>query len=95
MNTLSSAVGLRLIVPVVPAPDRMYAVVTVVLAGFPLTLVAWLYDITGSGVRRTQATSSSRARWFRTLLPVIGLVVGLVLARLIGWWILGRWPRRM
>lgn len=81
----------ELIVPVLPAADRVYAiVVTVVVAGFPLTLVlAWLYDITGSGIRRTQATSTSGSRWVRILLPVIGLVVSLVLAGLIGWLILG------
>jgi serine/threonine protein kinase len=78
-----------------PVPDWMFDVlVWVALAGFPLSLVlAWVYDLTRTGIRRTEAASggaggSSRA-WQRAL-QIAGLAVGLGLAAMLGLWFLGR-----
>jgi serine/threonine protein kinase len=83
--------GAELILPALPIPAWAYTlVVAITLAGFPVALVlAWMFDITASGLRRTEATTSLGPPYFRWLLPAIGLVASLLLAALIGWWVLG------
>jgi hypothetical protein len=79
-----------------PFPDWSYDVaVWVLLAGFPASLVlAWLYDITTFGIRRTSEAdgggSSVEARTSQRVLMGLGLLVGLALVVTLGWWFLGR-----
>jgi serine/threonine-protein kinase len=79
-----------------PFPDWSYDVaVWVLLAGFPASLVlAWLYDITTFGIRRTSEAdgggSSVEALTCQRVLMGLGLLVGLALVVTLGWWFLGR-----
>jgi len=60
------------------------AVVTATLAGFPLALIlAWVYDLTSGGVRRTGA-SPGGSRDLRAL-QLVGLVGAVVVAGVLGW----------
>lgn len=61
----------------------------ITLAGFPVAMVlAWMYDLTAAGIRRAEATprAAGPLRW---VMPTIGLLLSLVLAGVIGWWVLG------
>jgi eukaryotic-like serine/threonine-protein kinase len=80
-----------LVIPALPLPEPAYPlVVALTLAGFPVALVlAWMYDLTGAGIRRTEAAQTPGPAFLRWLLPTIGLLVSLLLAALIGWWVLG------
>jgi serine/threonine protein kinase len=82
--------GAELILPALPLPTWAYPlVVAVTLAGFPVALVlAWMYDITATGLRRTEASRSAGPPYLRWVLPSLGLLVSLVLALTIGWWVL-------
>jgi serine/threonine protein kinase len=83
--------GSELILPALPVPAWAYpAVVAVTLAGFPVALVlAWMYDLTASGVRRTAASPYLGPPYLRWILPAFGLALSLLLAILIGFWVLG------
>lgn len=60
------------------------AVVTITLAGLPLALIlAWFYDLTSGGVRRTRA-SPDVPRGVR-MLQLVGLVGVVVVAAVLGW----------
>lgn len=65
------------------------ATVAVVLVGFPVTLVlAWIYDITSSGIRRSAASPATGPRSRILLLQLLGLCLSLLLAGAIAWWML-------
>jgi len=65
------------------------AVVIAYLAGIPLTLVlAWLYDITSEGIRRTEGGTRTSGP-LRTL-QFGGLVFSLGIVAALGWWFFGR-----
>lgn len=83
--------GAELVLPSLPLPEWSYDVlVTVALAGFPVALVlGWMYDLTFSGIRRTEPSWLGGSRILRWLLPATGLALSLVIAALIGWWVLG------
>lgn len=86
--------GLEVVEPGLPLPHWVYPlIVTVALGGFPVALVlAWVFDITSSGIQRTRASGAperGRGRAMQLLLQVVGLSLSLVLAVLIGYWILG------
>ena len=78
-----------LILPELPLPGWSYtALVALVLAGFPLALaLSWTFDLTSGGIRRSEEVASSR-RGVR-MLRYAGLAASLLVAGLIGWWILG------
>lgn len=82
--------GAGLILPALPLPPWTYPlVVAITLAGFPVAMVlAWMYDLTAAGIRRAEATprAAGPLRW---VMPTIGLLLSLVLAGVIGWWVLG------
>jgi serine/threonine protein kinase len=61
-------------------------VVLLTLGGLPVAVaLAWIYDITAGGIRRTRAAAgSSRLRWFKLL----GLAASVLLAAAIGWLLL-------
>jgi eukaryotic-like serine/threonine-protein kinase len=73
-------------------PRANDVVVALVLAGFPVALVlTWIFEIRGGRVLRTEAAPGrSRAgQRIQLLLQGAGLLASLLLAALIGWWILG------
>jgi tRNA A-37 threonylcarbamoyl transferase component Bud32 len=68
------------------------ALVAATLAGFPVALVlAWIFDITASGIRRTRSATAApdTVRLLRRL-KWLGLFISIVLAAALGWWLLGR-----
>ncbi len=73
-----------------PVPENTQKVlVALALGGFPLALViAWMFDITSKGLRRTQAVSPKGARAKMLALQFTFLGSALVLAALIAWWVL-------
>lgn len=84
-----AAEGVDAVVSVVPAPDWVLPLVVIgALAAFPVVLVlAWTYDITAGGIRRTRdrgGVDRHRQRVFQ----VLGIAVSLVMAGLIAWWFL-------
>jgi serine/threonine-protein kinase len=63
--------------------------VIILLAGFPVTLIfSWLYDITSGGVERTQSDSPRSERRGLIALQIGAVVVSLLIAGTLGWWIL-------
>jgi serine/threonine protein kinase len=81
--------AVQLVVEGLPVPGWSYTlVVTAALAGFPVAVVlAWMYDITESGLRRAGEArlGPGHLRW---LLPLVGLALSLTIATLLGWWAL-------
>ena len=73
-----------------PVPDNTYNVlVAFAFGGFPLALVvAWMFDITSKGVRRTESVVPKGARAKMLALQAGFLGVALSMAALIGWWVL-------
>ncbi|MBX6363075.1 MAG: protein kinase [Gemmatimonadetes bacterium] len=86
--------GADLVLRALPVPSWSYnALAIAVLAAFPLVLVlAWGFDITRAGIRRAQASpateSAAGGRIVFLGLRVAGLVASLLLAALVGWWLL-------
>jgi predicted Ser/Thr protein kinase len=82
--------GAGLVLPALPLPAWAYPLaVAITLAGFPVALVlAWMYDITASGIRRTESAAAHGPPFLRWLLPTLGLIISLLLAAAIGWWVL-------
>ncbi len=82
--------GAGLILPALPLPPWAYPlVVAITLAGFPVAMVlTWMYDLTNAGIQRAEAAppAAGPLRW---VLPSIGLLLSLILAGIIGWWVLG------
>lgn len=80
-----------LVLPALPLPGWSYpALVAVALGGFPVALVlAWMYDLTRTGIRRTEALDLGGPRYLRWLLPALGVSASLAVAVAIGWWVLG------
>jgi serine/threonine protein kinase len=74
-----------------PLPDNTMAVlVAVTLGGFPVILVlSWIFDVSAKGIERTEFVVSGAARTKLRLLQSLGLLFSLVLAGLVGWWVLG------
>jgi serine/threonine protein kinase len=83
--------GAGLILPALPVPGWAYPmIVAATLAMFPVALVlAWMYDLTASGIRRAEAAAPTAPGPLRWILPSLGLLLSLFLAALIGWWVLG------
>lgn len=83
--------GVGFLVPTVIG-ERAYAVlVAVVLGGFPLALVlAWIYDIRGGRILRTESAPGAGRSAGLLLLQGVSLLASLLLAGALGWWILAR-----
>ncbi len=83
--------GADLVLPALPLPAWSYTVLVAAgLAGFPLAMMlAWTFDLTSSGIRRTAATEFEGPRYLRWILPGAVVAISLVLAGAIGWWVLG------
>jgi eukaryotic-like serine/threonine-protein kinase len=82
--------GVQLVIDGLPVPGWTYTIfVTAALAGFPVAVIlAWMYDLTASGIRRADAADFAGPRHMRWLLPLIGLTLSLVIAGLLAWWAL-------
>jgi eukaryotic-like serine/threonine-protein kinase len=82
--------GAELVLPSLPLPEWTYtAVVALTLAGLPVALMlAWMYDLTSSGIRRAAAARLGGPGYLQWLLPALGLGASLAVAGLIGWWVL-------
>jgi len=80
----------ELVVPALPVPDWTYpALVAVLIAGFPLSLaLAWMFDVTSSGIRRSEEAVGPVAVRIR-LFQWLGVAASLGFGLLVGWWILG------
>lgn len=74
-----------------PVPDWVATVlVTGALAGLPLALIlAWFYDMTSVGVKRTPSMPDGTTRGVR-LLQVAGVLIALLIAGVISWLFLAR-----
>jgi serine/threonine protein kinase len=74
-----------------PLPDNTMAVlVAVTLGGFPVILVlSWIFDVSSKGIERTEFEVSGAARAKLRVMQAVGLIFSLVLAGLVGWWVLG------
>lgn len=81
---------LDVILPATPLPDWVFVViVTGFLSGFPVVLVlAWMYDVRRGKVERTATSDSARHSWKLWLLQGLSLVLGGLLAALLGYWML-------
>jgi tRNA A-37 threonylcarbamoyl transferase component Bud32 len=82
--------GAELVMPSLPLPQWSFdALVAVTLAGFPLALaLAWMYDVTATGIRRAGAPSLGGPANLGWLLPAAGVLLSLAIAVLIGLWVL-------
>jgi serine/threonine protein kinase len=70
--------------------DVMEVLVALTLGGGPVVLVlSWMFDISSKGIHRTESEVSGAARKKLRILQGVGLVVSLVTAALIGYWVLG------
>ena len=74
-----------------PVPENTHKIlVALTLGGFPVALVvSWMFDITSKGVRRTESVLPKGAHAKIRALQVTFLSAALILAGLIGWWVLG------
>lgn len=77
-----------LVLPTLSAPEWVYrAMVVAVLGAFPGVLVlSWVFDLTRSGIRRTEG--GPQAGGSRVALEVGGVVVSAAIAGLLAWWLL-------
>ena len=73
-----------------PLPENtMNILVALALASFPVILVlAWMFDVSSKGIHRTESEVSGAARTKLRILQALGLVLSLLLAVLVGWWVL-------
>ena len=53
-----------------------------------LTL-SWMYDVNTKGIQRTESEVSGASLTKLRVLQVLGLVLSLLLAGLVSWWVLG------
>ena len=83
--------GGELILPALPLPDWTYsALVAAVLGLFPVALVlGWVFDLSSSGVTRSESDPRTISGPKLRLMQTVGLGLSLLVAGLIGWWILG------
>ncbi|HSJ05629.1 MAG TPA: serine/threonine-protein kinase [Longimicrobiales bacterium] len=81
--------GAQLVLPSLPVAEWAYTLlVAATLAGFPVAvMLAWMYDVTASGIQRTEAAQLAGPAYLHWLLPSAGLAASLVVALLIGWWV--------
>ena len=73
-----------------PLPaNTMNILVAVTLGGFPVTLaLSWMFDVSSRGIHRTESEVSGAAHTKLRILQALGLILSLVLAGLLGLWVL-------
>lgn len=78
------------ILPATPVPSWVFpALVTVFLSGFPLVVVlAWLYDIRRGRISRTDDSAAGTTSRSMHLLQISGIAASVILAAVVGWWML-------
>jgi eukaryotic-like serine/threonine-protein kinase len=87
--------GAQIVFPALALPGwMMNALVAAGLAAFPVVLVlTWIFDITRSGIQRTEAAPGEvrlvGGRRARLALRLAGLALGIALAAVLGWLVLG------
>ncbi len=76
--------------PSLPLPENsMDILVALTLGGFPVILVlSWMFDVSTKGIHRTQSDVAGAARTKLRVLQAFGLAVSLLLAGLVGSWVL-------
>ncbi len=82
--------GGSMVLPELPLPEWSYTVlVAITLAFLPVALVlGWMFDLGKEGITQTEATPGSITGAKLRILQATGLGLSLVVAGLIGWWIL-------
>lgn len=91
VTVLSNAADLLEFLPI-PGElgTQMRILIALTVASFPVILVlSWMYDISAKGIQRTESEVSGAALTKFRLLKTVGLVLSLLLAGLVGWWL---WP---
>lgn len=78
--------------PTLRIPQWLFrGLVAVLLGGFPIAVtLAWMFDLTTKGLRRTRDTGATGLRrWLMFVaLPLLGLSLSISAAAYLGWWIL-------
>lgn len=82
--------AVQLIEPGLPLPSWFYpGLVIITLVGFPIALVlAWMFDVTATGVHRVAPDPGASSRLGLRLLQIAALGLSFALAALAGWWFL-------
>ena len=69
---------------------QMPILVALTLASFPVILVlSWMFDISSKGIHRTESEVLGAAGTKLRIMQGLGLILSLVLAGVVGWWL---WP---
>ena len=69
--------------------NAMDIAVALALGGFPVILVlAWMFDVSTKGIQRTESEVTGAAQTKLRILQALGLVLSLVMAGLVAWWVL-------
>jgi serine/threonine protein kinase len=70
-------------------PDNsMRILVALTLGGGVILVLSWMFDVSTRGIQRTESEVSEAARIKLRFLQTLGLALSLLLAVLVGWWIL-------
>lgn len=79
-----------LIFPRLPLPQWIFTVLVVLaLSGFPFVVVlAWIYDYRQGRLMRTEDDSPVHAGWATTIMQIVGLILSILLAAALAWWML-------
>lgn len=83
--------GSSLVLPALSAPDWLYrALVLLVVGAFPGVLaLSWAFDVTPSGISRTEAVEADAAgSRGRAVLGAMGMAASIAIAGLLLWWLL-------
>ena len=83
--------GGELILPALPLPEWTYsALVAAVIGLFPVALVlSWVFDVSTEGVTRSEIDPRTVSGPKLRIMQALGLTLSLLVAGLVGWWILG------
>ena len=69
--------------------NSMDILVALTLGGFPVVLVlSWMFDVSSKGIQRTESEVLGASLTKLRILQALGLVLSLLLAGLVNWWVL-------